>query len=128
MINVELLEQVRDYIVKHPDEWKQSTWIEDRYSCGTTRCIAGTAVFLKGYQLIWKYGSVENVVMDNGKVRHVAGAAEEALGLTYEQACDLFYSGPLEAMEKIDGLIQQGTCQRLAEKLRQRKAEAPAAV
>ena len=39
-MNIELLQKVRDYIHTHPDELNMERW------CGTTRCIAGTAVIL----------------------------------------------------------------------------------
>ena len=39
-MNIELLQKVRDYIHTYPDELNMDKW------CGTTRCIAGTAVVL----------------------------------------------------------------------------------
>lgn len=45
-MNTNLLLETADYIEKHPDEFRMDTWF-----CGTAACIAGTAVWLAGWDL-----------------------------------------------------------------------------
>lgn len=85
-MNVELLEQVADYILRHPDELAMDSWsdipgtIKRLFGCGTTRCIAGTAMFL-----------AQQNGADIPNSASTPGMAQKLLRLTFEQAERLFY-------------------------------------
>lgn len=118
MVNVEAVQQVLAQIESHPDLHDQDSfempWSEqdedyaedlaeyrrendlDENWCGTTRCIAGWALFFK-YGEGWR-GEVEPPF--------TASAAAQALGITMSQAYDIFfeYSDTL-AIQKLKGLL-----------------------
>jgi hypothetical protein len=51
MVNIEMTRKVLEYIKDHPEEHSQEHWwvtYTDAGGCGTTRCMAGTAVHLAG--------------------------------------------------------------------------------
>lgn len=78
-INKNLFRMIDDVITEHPDWHDQSSW-QDSYSpmssCGTTRCVAGWAQFFV-----------------KGKVAgDTPGVAQQLLGLTGDEAHELFYS------------------------------------
>lgn len=85
-INTELLEQISDYILRHPDELAMDSWsdipgtIKRFFGCGTTRCIAGTAMFL-----------AQQNGADIPNSASTPGMAQQLLGLTFAQAERLFY-------------------------------------
>lgn len=96
------LEKVRQYALLHPDEFDMSFWIRTT-PCGTTRCIAGTAVFLfapeaKVSSMFDGEGNLSEAAMDLVTMHPgdepvlIEHAAQDLLGLTYEQANVLFYS------------------------------------
>lgn len=88
--NVDLLRRTLAYIEEHPGEHDQTRW-----RCGTRACFAGTAAMLDGG--IWARGvpcmsarsddPPDHVV---AHVIHVAHRARRILGLTEDQARDLF--------------------------------------
>lgn len=97
MVNVELMQKTLDYIAMHPDEHDQSDWAQ-KSDCGTTRCMAGTAVHVApGYKLMWhnrpaeEYDYTSQAVDEDGRVYAVRDLAEDLLGVDYSQARDLFY-------------------------------------
>lgn len=53
MTNVDKLAEVKQYMLDHPEEVDMGDWAT-KASCNTTRCLAGTAVFLDGHELNWK--------------------------------------------------------------------------
>lgn len=93
--NVDLLRRTLAYIEEHPKEWKQDTW-----RCGTTACFAGHAAMLDGGMWassgssalvarpddlpsrIYTFGGMDLVPVED--------RAQRVLGLTDEQAFDLF--------------------------------------
>lgn len=46
----ELAQATAEYITEHPEEWNQEHWISAN-SCGTTACVAGTAVLIVGLRI-----------------------------------------------------------------------------
>lgn len=86
-MNVELAENILEYIEAHPDEWDQRTW-----HCGTTYCFAGLIV--RGDDNIIEPNSVGSFdVIDRstgGKLGVIQKYAADRLGLTIWQADVLF--------------------------------------
>jgi len=96
-VNVPLMNKTMEHIRNHPDEWNQGTWVGDT-ACATTACFAGRALILAGRNL--------------AEVARGLGfqyAATVELGLTFEQASQLFYGGNnLEDLELFVKLIIDG--------------------
>jgi hypothetical protein len=96
MPNFKKLDKVTSYIRKHPEEHSQRNFlVKDKNSpCGTTACLAGTAVLLEpGYTVRWNDHYDEPAVIDPFQNQvTVSEAAREILGLTWDQAHDLFYA------------------------------------
>lgn len=92
MKNTELLVRTLDAIIAGDVEWNQTTWCH---------CFAGNAVRLHGASPYMRYmqdeedGSywIVNVRDEDGNEVNVATYAEKILGLTDEEAADLFASG-----------------------------------
>ena len=104
MVHVERLRAALEYIVAHPKEWEQSSWIT-RTDCGTAGCLAGvTAVKIMGATP--KYGVYSDITstLDRDSIAHldfvnepsvfslgyVSEFAQRALELTRSQADELF--------------------------------------
>lgn len=83
-----LIDDVVDYIRKHPDEWNQAVW-GYRESCGTQACFAGTALLLSGYEISENGGFVNP---DGDKVWSVPNEAQMLLGITEPQRWLLFFA------------------------------------
>lgn len=116
MANTEACQEVLDYLLAHPEKHCQRylarAWdklkaylgsgaldaelrvVEKAYPqanvCGTTMCIAGTAMFLQGRLELSNegYERIDGVQL-SGRERWIAEGAK-ALGLTYDQARSLF--------------------------------------
>ena len=83
MKNAALAYKTLDHIKAHPEKWDQGVW-----HCGTTHCFAG---------LVELFTTGE----DKSKAR-TWDVAEEALGVSGEEATDLFYErNTLADLEKI---------------------------
>ena len=80
-MNVKLLREVRDYIVKYPEKYNQSNW------CGSACCVAGTAAFLSGKISVRKVRTNHSSSEFGGSISRIA---REALGLSRGQAARLF--------------------------------------
>lgn len=99
MINEELLTQTLEQIDNHPEDWNQKVWgttvdLPEGNTCGTAYCFAGWAVKLAGYEPVFNCGTsrfaYDAHVAD--EVREIAAIARDLLGLTWEQANQLFAS------------------------------------
>lgn len=112
--NTELAERVIGQIEAHPEEWDQRFWRTKR-DCGTTFCFAGWAVQLTANDLGLSYEHVREAHGGGSDLR----AAQELLGLTSTQSCELFIdsidvghrsTGPLNSIELLDhvkGLVKK---------------------
>lgn len=112
-INVELLDRIEQQITEHPETWDQGMWFvlptaNMRTSvidppCGTTLCIAGWAVTLSGYKLATAAGVREGgwCVSPGGQREAIDVIARALLGLDFEQAVELFYSGAETSLAEI---------------------------
>lgn len=96
MINTELMQETLDYIAAHPDEHDQGDWGE-KTDCGTTRCMAGTAIHVTlGCKMLFSesddgWGVAYSAQDAQGRHRYISELAQELLGVDDEQAEDLFY-------------------------------------
>lgn len=104
-----LLEQVRDYIALHPEEHDQQTWAQ-RTSCGTTRCVAGTAVFLHGDEILWHSDELgiwsAYCKSADGASHHIQMRAGELLGVSGTEAFRLFTMDNSDTLKELDRLIE----------------------
>lgn len=118
MPNAELFAKIRDVIKASPEGHEQSTF-ESETSCGTTRCVAGWAIYLEtGVPVFMSDSSIvlspeaRALELRLGLVRGdfendvdmVHAIARELLGLSEQQAHQLFYrfsnQGALELVER----------------------------
>lgn len=97
MPDVPMMRKTLEHIAAHPEEHNQYSW--GRYNgCGTTMCYAGTALVLKGYQLVYDMQPNGNYVADTathpvtGDLVDIEDEAAKVLGLKSRQAHDLFYN------------------------------------
>jgi hypothetical protein len=102
-MNRELLLKVADTIEKHPDnfdmgQWyRHSAWRKQHYGCGTVACIAGwTVICAYGQDKVMFTDSFVRVKdVDSGAGTGISApvpnVAQQLLGLTDEQADELFY-------------------------------------
>lgn len=93
-----MLRKVGDQIAANPDQYYQGAWAMPSLDCGTKCCIAGTAVQLQPDFVAFAmeeddYRSNVHFVKLAGedKDRLIQQVAVERLGLTEEEADELFY-------------------------------------
>lgn len=84
-----------DYVTEHWKEWNQQCWIvrDAATACGTSACLAGTAVILAGKNLTWQAlpdwssAGLEQVdLVVNGTSEGVHTSALKLLGLPHDTA------------------------------------------
>ncbi len=92
-------------------EWDQSTWAS-RTGCGTACCVAGKAALLDGWQPEFADEPGVNytiIFAKGGRTWPVDDIAQDVLGLTDEEADDLFeVSNSVEQIERMIDLIVAG--------------------
>lgn len=88
-INALLLRQTLAHIETHPDEWNQRTY-SACFANHAARLAGGQAVDKAGMLLGAEKGELYAVARDGSHVVPVYDRAENVLGLTSEQALDLF--------------------------------------
>jgi len=101
-LNRELLERTLLRIGDHPEDWNQQTWATDDPSelppgneCGTAFCMAGHAVLEAGGTIVWPDNAWRRTATRcnmPGRARYtpIVQAAREVLGLTQDEAAELF--------------------------------------
>jgi hypothetical protein len=88
--NHALADQILAQVLMEPESHNQATWGEEA-GCGTTHCIAGWACALTpGVSLVWEGGNVSSV-WEAGELKTVGETARRLLGLSPEQAHQLFF-------------------------------------
>lgn len=118
--NVELFRRINEVISAHPKEHDQTAWEMCSFECGTVRCVAGWAIFLKTGANLY----VRPTLVDDGEttlspqVHELAGelgvlpsvpaVARELLGLTRDEAASLFYSAEDEEARALVGHVAAG--------------------
>lgn len=88
--NIPLLRKTMERIEAYPDEWDQTYWAV-RDACSTTMCFAGTAVWLAGHQFAWHDDDDGQSADMTTNHRVIVYLAREELGLTDQQADDIFW-------------------------------------
>lgn len=97
-------QDILDKIHEHPEQHNQNVWGE-RTDCGTTLCVAGWSVVLKGQDQWLTYTEP-----DGSKTEELVCATYEKaqynLGLTSDEAINLFYNSENEeAVQKLKHII-----------------------
>lgn len=100
MPNIERLEAVMQFILDHPELHDQA-----KYTCGTAACFAGHATWMFGTQDGWRKQYTDSVSLVGGelwvrpdddsnsrKLTHTHQVAQQLLGLSSTEACNLFYA------------------------------------
>lgn len=116
-INVPLLRKTMEYASDHPEEIDLKMWARVD-SCGTTMCIAGTAITLAGHRIDWSRPervlesrpSRDFFYLTDGRL--IEEVAEEELGLTPYQASELFFSRDLDSAWAVVENITDGEISR----------------
>ncbi len=86
-INVELLRKVVDQMRSEPDRWTQKDWGR---ACDTAHCFGGWVLVLGG----------KAAVLDEPETEPLVEGVAQLLGLHYEQADDLCYTGMGDTLER----------------------------
>lgn len=110
MFDIERAVEVLAHIEMHPEQHDQSIWIYESHegACGTTACFAGWTVLLAEVKVQFSltYGGY---LCANGKTVHEV--ARDLLGLSSEQAYNLFYCDTLDhlysALAEYAGLSEE---------------------
>jgi hypothetical protein len=106
--NLPLLRKVLDHIDAHPEEWHQANMgDEDDLKCGTPMCVAGWALAFTGCQ----------------SQHWTAWRAASALGLTDDEADDLFFNTLCPHEFGLDLSDTRGAVQLVAERIAARAGE-----
>lgn len=89
--NEPLIRQIVEYIENNPEEWHQRSY-GTRTSCGTAHCIAGWALVFSEVPVRWSATSKPGVehMISRESIEH---KATELLGLTEDQANEIFFLG-----------------------------------
>lgn len=98
-----LAQNILDFIHEYPEKHSQETFFGDR-GCGTTMCIAGTALYLTyGISTLQEFSGSELYDLDDS----ISGSAGELLGLETSHEIDhIFYEmNPEEAIQKLKHLV-----------------------
>jgi len=92
--NVELFKKIYRQITDHPETHDQGIWESD---CGTARCVAGWALYFHNSKQS-VHRTAEDILWGEGPRSTLRGsweaiAAKTILGLTDDEAEDLFFEG-----------------------------------
>lgn len=93
---IEVLAQIEDevaHVGRHEVGFNMESWWI-RTGCGTTACLAGHAVLSED---LYPH-SLMHVRDRNGIERSIEELGREILGLTFDEAIDMFYLGSLDAV------------------------------
>jgi hypothetical protein len=117
-INIPLLRKTLEYAENHPEEINLRHWAT-KASCGTTACVAGTAVLLAGHQIDYDFRPEHRFLDGDGgftyrttDARLIADVAQEELGLTDDGADDLFHCSSLAQVWKVAEALTGGEITR----------------
>lgn len=125
------LRALRSTVLKNQEKWEQQNWAK-KTACGTTMCLAGWAVTLAGREFSWSNGNqtVQELLNTWGYLLSstltptqeskkyeggddfVSEVAQEWLGLTEDEADNLFYAWDKDlALSRLDELIEEYSTQ-----------------
>lgn len=91
-LDIPYARKVLEHLIAHPEEHEQAH-IGQRNRCGTTACIAGTAVLMDSASTVtWGSDGHMNIVQVDGEGAEVASKrAQKLLGLDEDDAHHLFF-------------------------------------
>ena len=93
--NVPLLWAVLQHIDEQPLSWTQTAWAA-RGLFGDMHCFAGHAVRISGHSFAWSDETETSCALDDHGLRvYVGSLARDLLGLTEDEADDLFFAGDM---------------------------------
>lgn len=94
-LNRELLVKVVDHALS-AENWNQRAWYQAqdyRTLCGTSMCVAGfAAIEFAGWKPVMENSVAADYCTKDGYQKPIAQVAREELGLTRDEAGDLFHS------------------------------------
>jgi len=102
--NITLLKRLRTRFLRmrHPEHFDMLVW-GDKTAYGTSACIAGYALLLSGY----KVRGWDTFVSPNGRKIDPANTARRLLGLTKDEAEDLFLWNNIKTPQEAAAAIEQ---------------------
>lgn len=92
-VDIQKLDKALQRIAEHPEEWRQGSWGRRAAGCGTAGCLAYHVGVVDGAEIRWsdEYDGQSAIAGVAGV--HPSTYAQRALGLTDEQADNLFHGG-----------------------------------
>lgn len=108
-LDIPFARKVLEHLIAHPEEHRQANF-GMRTACGTTACIAGTAVLMDpDTQVQWTSdGAMTYAVQVGEDLVDITDRAAALLGLDFDDANRLFYIfGNMESLKFLSQLIEQ---------------------
>lgn len=104
-VNRELFTKIRDHIKAHPEQHDNYEWEIETEECGTARCAAGWAIYFThpGRRIRQTVGDEPAY-----RGRSFNQIGRELLGLTSDEADELFYTSNRSALEMIEHFAANG--------------------
>lgn len=111
--NVPLLWAVLQHIDEQPLSWTQSAWAT-RGLFGDLHCFGGHAVRISGHSFAWS-GEPETcfALDDCGQPVFIGSLARDLLGLTGDEAVDLFFAEDRAAIDRVVAAVEHRAAQAL---------------
>lgn len=106
MKNIGLMKRVLDQIETHPETHDQSRWVN---TCRTMACVAGWASILSGDEIIPNYVDGDYRVWVDRRFVEISDRARQLLGLSEDEATDLFFSSEEDAVRLLKKWIADGS-------------------
>jgi len=111
--NVPLLWAVLQHIDEQPLSWTQSAWAA-RGLFGDMHCFAGHAVRISGHRFAWSDETETSCALDERGLRvYVGSLACDLLGLTEDEADDLFFAQNRAAIGRVVAAVEHRAAQVL---------------
>ena len=111
--NVPLLWAVLQHIDEQPLSWTQSSWAA-RGLFGDMHCFAGHAVRISGHRFAWSDETETSCALDERGLRvYVGSLARDLLGLTGDEAVDLFYAQDRAGIGRVVAAVEHRAAQVL---------------
>jgi hypothetical protein len=111
--NVPLLWAVLQHIDEQPLSWTQSSWAA-RGLFGDMHCFAGHAVRISGHRFAWSDETETSCALDDRGLRVCVGSlARDLLGLTGDEAVDLFYAEDRAEIDRVVAAVEHRGAQLL---------------
>jgi len=111
--NVPLLWAVLQHIDEQPLSWTQSSWAA-RGLFGDMHCFAGHAVRISGHRFAWSDETETSGALDERGLRvYVGSLARDLLGLTGDEAVDLFYAQDRAGIGRVVAAVEHRAAQAL---------------